>query len=182
MARLPIVAGLLTASLMTQAAMPEWMNKVGEYCTVEACKEGLKNAAEFATANGKKLKELVVSHPYITAAVVAGTTGVGYAATKYRNARQQRKQELEQAEEAVRLVEQLLQDEQFAQMLEDEEFARQLHNQLNGHAPVQVQRVDTAADEALALALYHELQAAMAQMQREQQQDAVYAQSLVEAY
>ena len=127
MARLPILAALMSASLMTQAAMPEWMNKIGEYCTLDACKKGLENTSDFVVEQATALKEAVVAHPYYAAAIGAATVGAGYVAKKCYNARKAYNKRMQEAQDRLFA-------EQLELMLQDEEFARELERQLNGQA------------------------------------------------
>lgn len=141
MARLPILAALMSASLMTQAAMPEWMSKVGEYCTLDACSNGWKNTSAFVVKQATALKEAVVEHPYYAAAIAAGTMATGYVAKKCYNARKAYNKRMQEVQDRI-LAEQL------QLMLQDEEFARELERQFNGQAPVVI--VETLSDEATA--------------------------------
>lgn len=142
MARLPILAALMSASLMTQAAMPEWMSKVGEYCTLDACKNGWNNTSEFVSEQASALKDAVVEHPYYAAAIAAGTVATGYVAKKCYNARKAYKKRMQEEQDRI-LAEQL------QLMLQDEEFARELERQFNnGQMPIVA--MNTLNDEATA--------------------------------
>lgn len=142
MARLPILAALMSASLMTQAAMPEWMSKAGDYFTLDACKNGWDNTSEFVGEHATALKEAVVEHPYYAAAITAGTVAAGYVAKKCYNARKAYNKRMQEVQDRI-LAEQL------ELMLQDEEFARELERQFNnGQMPVVT--VNTLSDEAAA--------------------------------
>ena len=143
MARLPILAVLLTASLMTQAVMPEWMkmpewmSQVGEYCTLDACAEGWKNTTVFAEKHATAVKDAVVEHPYYAAAIATATVGAGIIATKCYNARKAYNKRMQEVQDCI-----------FALILQDEDFARETERQVNGG--MLVPDVDILHDEAMA--------------------------------
>lgn len=141
MARLPILAALMSASLMTQAAMPEWMSKVGEYCTLDACKKGWENTSEFFAGQANVLKGAVVEHPWYAAAITAGVIVTGVVAKKCYNARKAYNKRMQEVQDHIMA-------EQLQLLLQDEEFARELERQFNGQAPAVI--VETLNDEATA--------------------------------
>ena len=170
MARLPILASLLTASLMTQASMPEWFTNLQEYCTVDACKNGWNNCSEFAQEQATALKDAVTEHPYYAtaAAVILGYLAKkGYDVRKARNKREQEAQD--------RIFAEILQ-----QIENDEAYARQLQRQYD--RSVQRYTEDTTYDAAVAARLQRELEAGLYNafnvIDRQIAADEAYARSL----
>ncbi len=202
---LGLVVLLASASVVDVVAwpsLPEWAswNAVSGYFTKEAAINGWNNACGFTKEKSQALYDGIKAHPYIAAGIVSGTITVGgllYKVKQKYDAHKKRQQEEDDLVFAI-LLEQVLQDEEYArqlqeqynnggtepsapsqsdivvveQMLSDEEFARQLQEQLNSFF---VEYNNTSNDAAFAEHLFHQEEDALHARNAQIEEDEAYA-------
>ncbi len=198
-----LLASASAVDAVNWPTMPSW-DTVSGYFTQEAATNGWNNACDFTKEKSQALYDEIKAHPYIAAGIAAGAitvAGLLYKVKQKYDAHKKRQQEEDDLVFAM-LLEQVLQDEEYArqlqeqynndgmepsapshsdliiidQMLSDEDFARQLQEQLNSffvQYPVAQNNIQN--DAAFAELLLREEEDAMHARNAQIEQDADFA-------